>query len=553
MLTPAHLHTYLSPMKYFLLSLFIALGLAGKTQVVSTAFLQSYSIEEVVGVMDDLGVPPGFLPANYAVDCYRVIYMTPHPNGTDVEVSGLICIPAGGGCAFPLSSYQHGTIARRIDAPSFGGTEFDLQVLYASAGYVAVAADYIGLGTSQGMHPYVHADSEATTCRDLLRAARDLQSALGYLLNDELFIWGYSQGGHATAALQRLIETDPSQEFAITGSAPMAGPYDVSGVQAEVITSNNPYPTPGYLPYVIFSYQSVYGNLYTDINDVFLPEYASILPGLFDGNTSMGTINNACPDIPNQVLQPALLEAFLQDPNHPMRIALADNDLYDWAPAVPTRLLYCIGDDQVNYMNSVVAYNAFLDLGSTNVEQMDLGDWDHGFCAPFAMFDGYSFFESLREPPFNPTVTSEVTGVSASGNADGTITVTVDSPGIWSYSWSHKANGLSLNGLEEGQYILTLTAENGCSVSYLYTIDVQVGVAESTNSTLRAWPVPAGDMLTIEIPEHMQEAELTISDLTGRVVMRKHASDHAPLEVTHLPSGQYILRCGEYALRIAKS
>ncbi|MFN9798459.1 MAG: hypothetical protein ACK54P_00460 [Bacteroidota bacterium] len=81
-------------MKYFLLSLFIALGLAGKTQVVSTAFLQSYSIEEVVGVMDDLGVPPGFLPANYAVDCYRVIYMTPHPNGTDVEVSGLICIPA---------------------------------------------------------------------------------------------------------------------------------------------------------------------------------------------------------------------------------------------------------------------------------------------------------------------------------------------------------------------------------------------------------------------------------------------------------------------------
>jgi hypothetical protein len=540
-------------MKHLLLPVFIALGCASQAQVVSTEFLQSYTLQEVYQVMEDLGVPPGFLTANYEVDCYRVIYMTPHPNGTEVEVSGLICVPAGGGCAFPLSSYQHGTIARRIDAPSFGGTESDLQVLYASAGYVAVAADYIGLGTSQGMHPYVHADSEATTCRDLIRAAHELQDSLGYLLNDELFIWGYSQGGHATAALQRLIETDPDQEFILTASAPMAGPYDVSGVQAEVITSNNPYPTPGYLPYVIFSYQSVYGNLYTDINEVFLPEYAAILPGLFDGNTSMGTINNACPDIPNQVLQPALLETFQQDPNHPMRIALADNDLYDWIPQIPTLLLYCNGDDQVNFMNSIVAYNAFTGAGSTTVQEMDLGEWDHGFCAPFAMFEGYSFFESLREPSFNPAVTSEVSGVSASGNADGTITVTVDSPGIWSYSWSNKATGLSLAGLAEGEYILTITAENGCSVSYVYTIDVQVGVAESTDSALRAWPVPAGDLLYIEIPGHMQEAELTLSDLTGRVVMRTHASNQNPLDVTHLPAGQYIIRCGENALRIAKS
>jgi hypothetical protein len=539
-------------MKHLLLPLFIAFGCVVQAQVVSTEFLQSYSVEEVYDVMEDLGVPPGFLTANYAVDCYRIIYMTAHPNGTDVEVSGLICVPAGGGCAFPLSSYQHGTIARRIDAPSFGGTEFDLQVLYASAGYVAVAADYIGLGTSQGMHPYVHADSEATTCRDLIRAAHELQDTLGYLLNDELFIWGYSQGGHATAALQRLIETDPTQEFVLTGSAPMAGPYDVSGVQAEVITSNNPYPTPGYLPYVIFSYQSVYGNLYTDINDVFLPEYAAILPGLFDGNTSMGTINNACPDIPNQVLQPALLEAFQQDPNHPMRIALADNDLYDWVPQIPTLLLYCIGDDQVNFMNSIVAYNAFTDAGSTTVQEMDLGEWDHGFCAPFAMFEGYSFFESLREPTFNPTVTSEVTGVSASGNADGTITVTVDSPGIWSYSWNNKATGLSLSGLEEGEYILTITAENGCSVSYLYTIDVLVDVAESTDSELRVWPVPAENLITLELRSDIVQTELIITDLTGREVLRENVQSGVPVSIAHLQAGHYTARCGTHSVRIMK-
>jgi hypothetical protein len=65
--------------------------------------------------------------------------------------------------------------------------------------------------------------------------------------------------------------------------------------------------------------------------------------------------------------------------------------------------------------------------------------------------------------------------------------------------------------------------------------------------------VPAGDLLYIEIPGHMQEAELTLSDLTGRVVMRTHASNQNPLDVTHLPAGQYIIRCGENALRIAKS
>jgi len=512
-------------------------SVTANAQIISVELLQSFTIENVYAEMDDLGVPPGFLPVNYAVDFYRVEYTTIHPNGSPVTVSGAVCVPVSEGCSFPLSSYQHGTIARRTDAPSFLSTEGMICVLYASAGYVSIAADYIGLGTSPGMHLYVHADSEASTCIDLLHATVELQEQLNYTLNDELFIWGYSQGGHATAALQRALETDAESPFTLTGSAPMSGPYDVSGVQAAVITGNDPYPTPGYLPYVVFSYQEAYGGiLYNDISEVFVAPYDELLPGLFDGNTSMGTINNQCPDVPSQMLQPALLELFQNDPQHPMRVALADNDLLDWAPQAPTRLLYCNADDQVNYMNSEVAYDAYIALGSTSVESIDLGAYDHGFCAPFAMFDGFQFFESLRLAPFNPTVNETIT---ASNGTDGIINVDVFAPGQWTHEWAHGEMNLSAFGLAPGTYYLTITSEEGCSVGFMYEVPEAVGVGELSAGGLSVWPNPAEDQLRVKYTARTQ-AELL--DQSGRIVLQLQLLPETLIDLSLLESGVYMLR-----------
>ena len=373
-------------------------------QITEYTFETHFTEASINIYMQVLGIPSGLLEVQSEVDFYKVKYMTPHPNGTMVEVSGALCIPSDLDCPLPMASYQHGTISARSEAPSNPTGEAIIGVLYAAVGYITVMPDYIGLGDSELFHPYVHADSQASTSLDMIRSARDLQEALGYTWDEQLFIFGYSQGGHATAALQRLIETEASDEFTLTASAPMSGPYDISGVQAGVLTSDQVYPTPGYLPYVVLSYQEVYGNIYNDLTEVFLPEYAEIIPDLFDGNTSMGVINNAFPSVPAEMLQPAFIEAYNSDPNHPMRVALADNDVMDWAPQVPTRLYYCIADDQVNYMNSVVALENFTEQGSTSVQAIDLGQYDHGGCAPLALLFGLDYFESLKADNCNLSV-----------------------------------------------------------------------------------------------------------------------------------------------------
>ena len=49
-----------------------------------------------------------------------------------------------------------------------------------------------------------------------------------------------------------MIEEDYYDEFNITISLPMAGPYDMSGTMVDVMLDNTePYGKPYYLPYVL--------------------------------------------------------------------------------------------------------------------------------------------------------------------------------------------------------------------------------------------------------------------------------------------------------------
>jgi len=527
-------------MKKFFLLMLSAAVIQCKAQITSIELIQHYTIDDIYNIVDGLGIPDDFVAVNYEVDFYRIGYTTAHPNGSDVVVSGALCIPSSTACPFPLSSYQHGTIALRSDAPSYQSAEGLLCALHASSGFVVAAADYIGLGSSPLLHLYVHAESEANTCVELLRAARDLQGDLGYNLSDELFIWGYSQGGHATAALQRKLETELTEEFSLTASAPMSGPYSISGVQAEVLTADEPYPTPGYLPYVVFSYQEAYGTIFNNINEVFIEPYASALPDLFDGNHSMGEINDFCPDIPNQMLQPAFRAAYENDPEHPMRIALQDNDVMDWAPQIPTLLIYCTGDDQVAYENALVAEEAFYNQGSISVGTADMGNFNHGVCAPFAMYEGLYFFSQYIESPFSPIVQADIINPSEeNGGNDGIINISVNAPGDWTFEWSNADENLSPENLIPGEYTLTIISENGCVVSYDYELDLSTSIGNLTDTEIRIYPIPADQFLNIELKENMA---FQVLNLDGKIVFRSNGKSTNKIDISDWNSGVYFLQ-----------
>tara|TARA_B100001250_G_C19518882_1_gene665100 strand:- start:234 stop:758 length:525 start_codon:yes stop_codon:yes gene_type:complete len=111
----------------------------------------------------------------------------------------------------------------------------------------------------------------------------------------------------------------------------------------------------------------------------------------------MSSINVTLPDNPVEIFQNSYYEDFLNDPNHPFNVALIDNDVYDFTPQSPMKLLHCSGDDNIPYENSVIAYNAFVESGATDVYLEDGGDYDHVTCAQLAIIGSKLWIDSMSE------------------------------------------------------------------------------------------------------------------------------------------------------------
>ena len=107
------------------------------------------------------------------------------------------------------------------------------------------------------------------------------------------------------------------------------------------------------------------GSLY----DYFLPEYAEMFEYLFNGDYSGSYINSLLPSIPISVMLPEVIEDFSYNMNHPLRLYLEQNNLWNWTPQNDMYMFHGLGDQLVPYENSLVAYNAFLESGSAQADR----------------------------------------------------------------------------------------------------------------------------------------------------------------------------------------
>ena len=165
--------------------------------------------------LDSVALPEA-LEVTHGIALYRVRYHTTNFDGSVVVASGLVALPNKRELN-SVVSYFHGTNAQRHTAPSQSGLGEGLLVAAATAGlgHILVAPDYIGLGESRDLHPYLHAKTTTATCIDLLRAARTLVDHLRGVWPTSLYLVGFSQGGHATFALQRELESQPEPPFQV--------------------------------------------------------------------------------------------------------------------------------------------------------------------------------------------------------------------------------------------------------------------------------------------------------------------------------------------------
>lgn len=377
-------------------------------------FQSTFSQSQLTSMASAFGIPSNLFSAEHDVEMYRVTYSMPYLGDT-VDVSGALFVPVGfeEPCGLPIHVYMHGTLFKRTDAPSFLGSEGIFGGLMATLGQLVLMPDYVGLGTSQLMHPYVHAQSESDAGYFMMKAADALSGELGFTLNGQNFLSGYSQGGHAAMALARdLTNTAYGDEFTLSGAAPGSGPYDISGTQFPMTFDAESYSNPAYLAYNVVGWNSVYGTLYDNLDEVFQEPYASAMLDLLDGTHDAETINDACPPTLEEFVQPNLLDDILNNPDHPFNLAAQDNDVYQWIPEAPLEMYYCTQDEQVFYENALAAESWMTSEGSTTHEAIDLGALDHGQCAGLAILGASLWIEDRVEactdglPKTRPTALS---------------------------------------------------------------------------------------------------------------------------------------------------
>lgn len=354
------------------------------------------------------------------VKLYRVTYETKDLDGNTTIASGLVCIPDVLTKRYPLLCYEHGTAGTDSDVPSNLGFDADFAIAFSGKGYVAFAPDYLGMGVNPGIHPYVHAASEAWVSLDLLKATREFSAENDVAINDQLFITGYSQGGHSAMAFHRLLAQ--TGEFEVTAAAPMSGPYSIGEVMRDLIFSGQAYSKPGYLINTIVSYQYVYGDMYASIQEAFKPPYQNLVAQFSSDQLSLADMDaqlinllnaNEGAVIPIKMLNDDYVAAIMGNPNHPVNLHLKENNTYDnWVDLVPTRLYYCQADEQVPFENSTFAAAEMQAAGAVDVQAINsFAQGTHALCALFAPAQAITFFGNYQVIE-DLTAVSQVKGAS---------------------------------------------------------------------------------------------------------------------------------------------
>ncbi len=393
--------------------------------ILNTSFTQKLVSFEKVGVFPKAQIQSiYFVAAEYDIDLYKVTYRSVDINQDSTTISGLVMVPVDEDAVFPMHCNQHGTVADRNDVPSALEGGYELGMIIASFGYVTIAPDYLGLGISEGPHPYIHADSEAWVAVDMLDAVKSAADEIGFNVNDQLFISGYSQGGHAGMALHRELQQNHSDRYTVTAASHMSGPYSVSDRMIEFTLGDTEYFFVGYLVNVSIAMKIAYPELLGDyeLSDIFRPEYLGDITEFENENIDLFELNNRMIDtlvarhgmsIPKLTMQDSISDAIINNPDHPFSVALADNDVYDWAPECPTKLYYCKGDDQVTWRNSELALEVMTANGASDLEAANLGDdRDHGGCVQPALSQTIAFFNSLKQ------ITSDTKDINNYQSAD---------------------------------------------------------------------------------------------------------------------------------------
>ena len=330
---------------------------------------------------------------NYACDFFKIVYKTTY-RGKTIEASGLIALPKNGPANPSIISCQHETRFTYASAASlYPHATTGFEVL-AAMGYVVVIPDYIGFGNSENIfHPYYIRDASAAAVVDMIKAAKEYLSSKQFATSNRLFLVGYSEGGYATLAAQREIETHPIPGLTLSATAAGAGAFDLTTMLTEVSQSRESMAT-GYIAYLLQAYNTHYG-WSRPLNTIFKEPFAKDAPALFHGQYDGQKIGSWLTFNLKDLFTPTFRSDLIIDGKESeLKTALSLNSFFDWYPKGLTRLYHGTEDEIVPFKSTQTTFDSFKAAGSTKVSLIPVPG-THLNAASYMMLDVLPWLISL--------------------------------------------------------------------------------------------------------------------------------------------------------------
>jgi hypothetical protein len=307
--------------------------------------------------------------AKHDVLLRRITTMTRVPEtGEQVQVSGLLAMPAGLKGPLPVVSWQHGTILSFDQVPSNlirlgeagyvpGDSGDSLETLFnlhrlAGQGFVVIAADYLGKGPCRNGRGEAYAVRQATvqTCLDILDAGLKTMRSLG-ASNAALFLNGWSQGGLNTQWLAQELQRRRVQVKAVAAQSPFNDLANSMRYWCGALTFAGEYPPlPAWISACLIITLGSYREYYR-LDDLFRvairPEHLAVAERYWTDYALTEEVLRAMPP-PSALLVDGFLDRFTADSNSRFLSLLAANSATFWNYKSPTRLYYGLADEALH-------------------------------------------------------------------------------------------------------------------------------------------------------------------------------------------------------------
>ena len=177
--------------------------------------------------------------------------------GDDVELSGMVCIPAdvysGEQPCDGIILYNHYTAMSKADAPTAGyATGIDYVMANPlKPNYIVVCSDYLGFGlTADRQQAFCFNDINGQASIDCLLAARRMLDERGISYGRITFNAGYSSGGFDAIATQRVRDMKYADQVVFDKTLVGGAPFDIMSAYNEMIKWKDSNVNPIFLPLV---------------------------------------------------------------------------------------------------------------------------------------------------------------------------------------------------------------------------------------------------------------------------------------------------------------